>query len=92
MEQIQEPKVQIQGQSKMSNKEPGLISRFWKHNTPEILNTMDDEQVLQLIDEYLERYITAYQKRNPGKDLPNIGATLAEVRNKRYNGDNYGKQ
>jgi predicted AAA+ superfamily ATPase len=69
----------------MVNKEPGLLSRFWKHNTPEILNTMDDEQVLQLIDEYLERYITSYQKRNPGKDLPNIGTTLAEVRNKRTN-------
>jgi len=69
----------------MVNKEPGLISRFWKHNTPEILNTMDDEQVLQLIDEYLERYITSYQKRNPGKDLPNIGTTLAEVRNKKTN-------
>jgi len=69
----------------MVNKEPGLISRFWKDNTPELLNTMDDEQVLQLIDEYLERYITSYQKRNPGKDLPNIGTTLAEVRNKRTN-------
>jgi hypothetical protein len=76
----------------MVNKEPGLISRFWKHNNPADINNMTDEEVLQLVDEYLERYITAYQKRNPGKDLPNIGATLAEVRNKRYNGDNYGKQ
>jgi hypothetical protein len=66
-------------------KEPGIVSRFWKDNNPAILNTMDDEQVLQLIDEYLERYITSYQKRNPGKDLPNIGTTLAEVRNKRTN-------
>lgn len=85
MELIQEPKEQTQRQSKVSNKEPGLISRFWKDNTPELLNTMDDEQVLQLIDEYLERYITSYKKRNPGKDLPNIGTTLAEVRNKRTN-------
>jgi hypothetical protein len=76
----------------MVNKEPGLLSRFWKHNDPSDLNYMTDEQVVQLIDEYLERYITSYQKRNPGKDLPNIGSTLAEVRNKRYNGDNYGKQ
>jgi hypothetical protein len=76
----------------MVNKEPGLLSRFWKHNDPSELNCMNDEQVVQLIDEYLERYITSYQKRNPGKDLPNIGSTLAEVRNKRYNGDNYGKQ
>jgi hypothetical protein len=76
----------------MVNKEPGLLSRFWKHNDPSELNYMTDEQVVQLIDEYLDRYITSYQKRNPGKDLPNIGSTLAEVRNKRYNGDNYGKQ
>ena len=76
----------------MVNKEPGLISRFWKHNNPSELNHMTDEQVVQLIDEYLDRYITSYKKRNPGKDLPNIGSTLAEVRNKRYNGDNYGKQ
>jgi hypothetical protein len=76
----------------MVNKEPGLLSRFWKHNDPSELNYMTDEQVVQLIDEYLDRYITAYKKRNPGNDLPNIGSTLAEVRNKRYNGDNYGKQ
>jgi len=76
----------------MVNKEPGLLSRFWKHNKPSELNHMNDEQVVQLIDEYLDRYITSYKKRNPGKDLPNIGSTLAEVRNKRYNGDNYGKQ
>jgi hypothetical protein len=73
-------------------KEPGLLSRFWKHNNESDINNMTDEEVLQLVDEYLERYITAYQKRNPGKDLPNIGSTLADVRNKRYNGDNYGKQ
>lgn len=64
-------------------KEPGLISRFWKHNNPTDLNSMTDDQVLQLVDEYLERYITAFEKRNPHKDLPNIGATLAEIRNKR---------
>ena len=66
-------------------KEPGLISRFWKHNNPADLNNMTDEQVLQLVDEYLERYIDSYVKRNPGKDLPNIGSTLAEIRNKRTN-------
>ena len=66
-------------------KEPGLVSRFWKHNNPAELNNMTDEQVLQLVDEYLDRYIAAYQKRNPNKELPNIGTTLAEVRNKRTN-------
>ena len=69
----------------MSKNEPGLMSRFWKHNNPEELNQMTDEQVLQIIDEYLERYIEGFEKRNPGKDLPNIGTTLAEVRNKRTN-------
>lgn len=66
-------------------KEAGLLSRFWKHNNPADLNNMTDEQVVQLIDEYLDRYITSYQKRNPGKELPNIGSTLAEIRNKRTN-------
>jgi hypothetical protein len=66
-------------------KEVGLQSRFWKHHNPAELNAMTDEQVLQIIDEYLDRYITAYEKRNPGKDLPKIGTTLAEVRNKRTN-------
>jgi hypothetical protein len=66
-------------------KEPGLVSRFWKHNSAAELNAMTDEQVMQVIDEYLDTYITSYQKRNPGKELPNIGATLAEVRNKRTN-------
>jgi hypothetical protein len=66
-------------------KEPGLQSRFWKHNNPADINNMSDDQVVQLIDEYLDKYITAYEKRNPGKDLPNIGTTLAEVRNKRTN-------
>jgi hypothetical protein len=64
-------------------KEPGIVSRFWKNNSAAEINAMTDEQVLQIIDEYLNRYILLYEKRNPGKDLPNIGATLAEVRNKR---------
>jgi hypothetical protein len=69
----------------MVDKEIGLQSRFWKHNNPAELNAMTDEQILQIIDEYLDKYITSYEKRNPGKDLPNIGKTLAEVRNKRTN-------
>ena len=66
-------------------KEAGLLSRFWKHNNPADLNNMTDEEVLQLVDDYLDRYINAYVKRNPGKDLPNICSTLAEIRNKRTN-------
>lgn len=64
-------------------KEVGLLSRFWKHNKPSDLNTMTDEQVLQLVDEYLDKYIDSYVKRNGNKPLPNIGATLADIRNKR---------
>lgn len=66
-------------------KEPGLISRFWKHNNPADLNNMTDEQVLQLVDEYLDGYIKRFQARNPGKDLPNVEKTIAEIRNKRTN-------
>jgi hypothetical protein len=66
-------------------KEPGLISRFWKHNNPSDLNNMTDEQVLQLVDEYLDGYIKRFEQRNPGKELPNLGPTLAEIRNKRTN-------
>lgn len=66
-------------------KEVGLQSRFWKHNNPADLNNMTDEEVLQLIDAYLDKYIAAYEKRNPGQNLPNLGVTLAEIRNKRTN-------
>ena len=66
-------------------KEIGLVSRFWKHNNPADLNNMSDEQVLQLVDEYLDGYIKRFEARNPHKELPNIGATLAEIRNKRTN-------
>lgn len=69
----------------MINKQPGLFSRFYKHNPIEQLMTMTDEEISIAIDEYLEKYIDGFKKRNPGKDLPNIGNTLAEVRNKRTN-------
>jgi hypothetical protein len=66
--------------------EAGIFKRFWKHNSPSELNNMTDEQVMQLIDEYLERYITGWEKRNKGKELPTIPtATLNDVRNKRTN-------
>ena len=66
-------------------KEIGLVSRFWKHNNPADLNNMSDEQVLQLVDEYLEGYIKRFEKRNPHKPLPNLEKTIAEIRNKRTN-------
>jgi hypothetical protein len=55
-------------------KEPGLISRFWKHNNSADINNMTDDQVVQLIDEYLDAYIKRFQQRNPGKELPNVGS------------------
>lgn len=66
-------------------KEVGLISRFWKTHNPADLNDMTDEQVLQLVDQYLDKYIKGWEARNPHKELPDIGTTLAEVRNKRTN-------
>jgi len=66
-------------------KEIGLLSRFWKHNNPSDLNNMTDEQVVQLIDEYLDGYIKRFEQRNPNKPLPNLEKTIAEIRNKRTN-------
>jgi hypothetical protein len=52
----------------------------------EDLMVMSDEEVMKRIDEYLETYIDSWQKRNKGKDLPDISvSTLAMVRNKRTN-------
>ena len=66
------------------NRQPGIFSRFYKHNKIEDLMVMDDEEVLQRIDKYLEQYIKSYQKRNPGKDLKDIELlTLNDIRNKR---------
>lgn len=65
-------------------REPGIFSRFYKHNKIEDLMVMDDEEVLERIDKYLEQYIKSYQKRNPGKDLKDIEfSTLNDIRNKR---------
>lgn len=66
------------------NRQPGIFSRFYKHNKIEDLMVMDDEEVLQRIDKYLDQYIKSYQKRNPGKDLKDIELlTLNDIRNKR---------
>ena len=65
-------------------KQPGIFSRFYKHNKIEDLMVMDDEEVLQLVDEYLDRYIKNWQKRNPGQDLPTLNLnTINDIRNKR---------
>lgn len=64
--------------------EPAIISHFYRKNKMEDLMVMSDEEVMKRIDEYLETYIDSWQKRNKGKDLPDISvSTLAMVRNKR---------
>jgi len=66
--------------------EPAIISHFYRKNKMEDLMVMSDEEVMKRIDEYLETYIDSWQKRNKGKDLPDISvSTLAMVRNKRTN-------
>jgi hypothetical protein len=41
---------------------------------------------MQVIDAHLEQYIEGWQKRNKGKDLPDLAkGTIADVRNKRTN-------
>lgn len=64
--------------------EPAIISHFYRKNKMEDLMVMSDEEVMQRIDEYLETYITSWQKRNKGKDLPSIQTTtIAMIRNKK---------
>jgi|LauGreDrversion4_2_1035121.scaffolds.fasta_scaffold2080019_1 DNA-binding Lrp family transcriptional regulator len=66
--------------------EPAIISHFYRKNKMEDLMVMEDEEVMQRIDEYLETYIASWQKRNKGKDLPEIQtSTIAMVRDKRTN-------
>lgn len=63
---------------------PGIFSRFYKHNKIEDLMVMDDEEVLERIDKYLDQYIKNWMKRNPGKELKDIQiATLNDIRNKK---------
>ena len=65
-------------------KQPGIFSRFYKHNKIEDLMVMDDEEVLQRIDKYLDQYIKNWQKRNPQQDLPTLNLnTINDIRNKR---------
>jgi hypothetical protein len=64
--------------------EPAIISHFYRKNKMEDLMVMSDEKIMERIDEYLETYMNSWQKRNRGKDLPNIQtATIAMVRNKK---------
>jgi len=70
--------------TKMKNYEPAIISHFYRKNKMEDLMVMEDAEVIQRIDDYLDTYIASWQKRNKGKDLPTIpSATIAMVRNKK---------
>jgi hypothetical protein len=66
--------------------EPVIVKSFWrKHNEAE-LNAMSDEQIMQLIDSHVETFMDSWQKRNKGKDFPDLAkGTIADVRNKRTN-------
>jgi hypothetical protein len=66
--------------------EPVIVKSFWRKHTEEELSTMSDEQIMQLIDSHVERFMDSWQKRNKGKDFPDLAkGTIADVRNKRTN-------
>ena len=66
--------------------EPVIVKSFWRKHTEEELNTMSDEQIMQLIDSHVETFMDSWQKRNKGKDFPDLAkGTIADVRNKRTN-------
>ena len=66
--------------------EPVIVKSFWRKHTEEELNSMSDEQIMQLIDSHVENFMDSWQKRNKGKDFPDLAkGTIADVRNKRTN-------
>ena len=68
--------------------EPVIVKSFWRKYNEAELNSMTDEQVMQLIDSHVETFMDSWQKRNKGKDFPDLAkGTIADVRNKRTNID-----
>ena len=66
--------------------EPVVVKSFWRKYDEEQIQAMSDEEVMQIVDAHLEQYILGWQKRNKGKDLPDLAkSTIADVRNKRTN-------
>lgn len=66
--------------------EPVIVKSFWRKHTEAELNAMTDEQVMELVDSHVERFMDSWQKRNKGKDFPDLAkGTIADVRNKRTN-------
>ena len=66
--------------------EPVVVKSFWRKYKEEQIHAMSEEEVMQVIDAHLEQYIEGWQKRNKGKDLPDLAkSTIAMVRDKRTN-------
>jgi hypothetical protein len=64
--------------------EPVVVKSFWRKHKEDQIQAMSEEEVMQVIDAHLEQYIEGWQKRNKGKDLPDLAkGTIADVRNKR---------
>ena len=66
--------------------EPVVVKSFWRKYNIEEIKTMSDEEVMQLVDSHVETFMDSWQKRNKGKDFPDLAkGTIADVRNKRTN-------
>jgi len=66
--------------------EPVIVKSFWRKHTEQELNSMSDEEVMALVDSHVEIFMDSWQKRNKGKDFPDLAkGTIADVRNKRTN-------
>ena len=64
--------------------EPVIVKSFWKKYEEDELMAMSDDQIMQLIDAHVETFMDSWQKRNKGKDFPDLAkGTIADVRNKR---------
>jgi Mg2+/Co2+ transporter CorB len=63
-----------------------VVKSFWRKYNEEQIQAMSEEEVTKTIDAHLEQYIKGWQKRNKGKDLPDLAkGTISDVRNKRTN-------
>lgn len=64
--------------------EPVIVKTFWKKYEEQELNSMSDEEVMNLIDSHVQTFMDSWQRRNKGKDFPDLAkGTMADVRNKR---------
>lgn len=64
----------------------GLFTKFYKQNPIEQLMQMSDEDIDKAIDEYLDNFMSSWQKRNPGQKFPEVMlGTINDIRNKKTN-------